>query len=59
MTKDASGDVIGMALNFDVFDEPEPEIHGNLEQIFIFLEEVESPVKWVLLYLMQCWREIY
>lgn len=45
IVRDVSGKTIGIALNFDVFDEPEPEINGALQTIFIFLEEVESPVK--------------
>lgn len=45
VVKDANDRVISIALNFDIFDEPEPEIHGNLQPIFIFLEEVESPIK--------------
>lgn len=42
---DDSSRIIGVALNFDVNDEPEPESVGRLAVIFEFLEFVESAIK--------------
>lgn len=43
--KDDTNRIIGVALNFDVNDEPEPTVDGPLAVIFEFLEFVEIPIK--------------
>ncbi|XP_058813264.1 beta-alanyl-bioamine nonribosomal peptide synthetase ebony [Topomyia yanbarensis] len=43
--KDASGKSVGVSLNFDAYDEPEPEMVNNLVIIFEFLEYVEKPIR--------------
>lgn len=42
--------IIGVALNFDANDEPEPPIIGSLAVIFEFLDFVEVPIKYVLFF---------
>ena len=44
--KDKAGTVVGVALNFDVFDEPvvEPKVK-RLAYVFEFLESLEAPVR--------------
>lgn len=44
--KNESGQVVAVALNFDVFDEPVVEPHvRRLAYVFEFLESVEGPVR--------------
>ncbi|KAL9694360.1 hypothetical protein quinque_013645 [Culex quinquefasciatus] len=43
--KDRSGKSVGVSLNFDAYDEPEPELTNNLVIIFEFLEYVEKPIR--------------
>lgn len=43
--KDPSGKSVGVSLNFDAYDEPEPELTNNLVIIFEFLEYVEKPIR--------------
>ncbi|XP_055633046.1 beta-alanyl-bioamine nonribosomal peptide synthetase ebony [Toxorhynchites rutilus septentrionalis] len=44
--KNAEGQSVGVSLNFDAYDEPEPELHdNNLVIIFEFLEHVENPIR--------------
>lgn len=42
---DKSDRLIGVALNFDANDEPEPTVSSELAIIFEFLEFVEVPIK--------------
>lgn len=44
MVKTAEGDLVGVALNFDVLDEPPITITNPLAAAFDFLEFVEHPV---------------
>lgn len=37
--------IIGVALNFDANNEPEPPLSGALETIFTFLDKVEMPIR--------------
>lgn len=43
--KDPSGKSVGVSLNFDAYDEPEPELTNNLVIVFEFLEYVEKPIR--------------
>lgn len=43
----SSGKIVGVAINFDAWDEPEIEIQSKLSVIWEFLDYVEIPVKWV------------
>ncbi|XP_053698599.1 linear gramicidin synthase subunit C [Sabethes cyaneus] len=43
--KEPNGKSVGVSLNFDAYDEPEPEIDNNLCIIFEFLDYVERPIK--------------
>lgn len=45
IVKDETNRIIGVALNFDAHDEPEPPLSGALQTIFIFLDHVETPIK--------------
>lgn len=45
MIKDETGKSVGVSLNFDAHDEPEPEVNNNLVIIFEFLEYVEKPIR--------------
>lgn len=45
VVKDDANRIIGVALNFDAHDEPEPSLEGALETIFIFLDHLETPIK--------------
>lgn len=45
--KEPNGKSVGVSLNFDAYDEPEPEIDNNLSIIFEFLDYVERPIKLV------------
>ncbi|KAG5894177.1 hypothetical protein JTB14_001871 [Gonioctena quinquepunctata] len=45
VVKSRTGRIIGTALNFDVRDEPEIELHSKLTVIFEFLESTEGPVR--------------
>lgn len=50
--KDKCDRLIGVALNFDANDEPEPVVESELSKIFEFLEFVEAPIKYDISY---CW----
>lgn len=43
--KDDNNRTVGVALNFDANDEPEPNVNGPLCIIFEFLDFVEVPIK--------------
>lgn len=43
--KDNMNRIVGVALNFDANDEPEPPCNGPLTVIFEFLDFVEVPIK--------------
>lgn len=45
IVKDETNSIIGVALNFDANDEPEPPLSGALETIFIFLDHIETTMK--------------
>lgn len=45
IVKDEANRTIGVALNFDANDEPEPPLSSALQTIFIFLDHVETPMK--------------
>lgn len=45
IVNDESKRTIGVALNFDANNEPEPPLSGALETIFIFLDKVETPIR--------------
>lgn len=45
IVKDGTNRIIGVALNFDANDEPEPPLSGALQTIFIFLDYVETQMK--------------
>lgn len=47
VVKDKCGRLIGVALNFDANDEPEPVVSSELAIIFEFLEFIEAPIKYV------------
>lgn len=46
VVKDKCGRLIGVALNFDANDEPEPTVVSELATIFEFLEFIEVPIKY-------------
>lgn len=46
LAKTGSGKIVGVAINFDAWDEPEIEIHSKLSVIWEFLDFVEIPVKY-------------
>lgn len=46
VVKDVDGRIIGVALNFDAHDEPDVQLVGGLETIFIFLDHLEVPIKY-------------
>lgn len=43
--KDANGQSVGVALNFDARDEPEVQVHSKLIVVFEFLEFLEGPIR--------------
>nr|BDT05249.1 ebony protein [Gryllus bimaculatus] len=43
--KSENGDIVGVAFNFDAYDEPPVEIDSKLNIIFDFLEYLEGPVR--------------
>lgn len=46
IVKDEMNQTVGVALNFDANDEPEPPpLIGTLCTIFVFLDHVETPIK--------------
>ncbi|PSN51264.1 hypothetical protein C0J52_11788 [Blattella germanica] len=45
IVKDSKGTPVGVALNFDVHDEPEVKITSKLEVVFEFLEHLEGPLR--------------
>lgn len=45
VVKNANDEIIAVALNFDLYREPEVEVDGALQVIFQFLDEVENPIK--------------
>jgi hypothetical protein len=48
LIKDASGEPVGVALNFDAHDEPAVEIASKLENVFDFLEFLEGPIRYCI-----------
>jgi hypothetical protein len=46
LIKDACGQPVGVALNFDAHDEPSVEISSKLAVVFDFLEFLEGPVRY-------------
>lgn len=53
--KDKCDRLIGVALNFDANDEPEPVVESELSKIFEFLEFVETPIKYDI---FNCWNNL-
>lgn len=45
VAKDKDGKIQGVALNFEVRDEPEVEIKSLLNIVFEFLESIEGPIR--------------
>jgi hypothetical protein len=46
LIKDANGEPVGVALNFDAHDEPTVEIASKLAIVFDFLEFLEHPIRY-------------
>lgn len=51
IVKDENERIIGVALNFDANDEPEAPLVCGLAPIFIFLDYLEMPIKYLPFYL--------
>lgn len=45
VVKDGANRIIGVALNYDANDEPQPDFSGALRTVLIFLHHLEEPVK--------------
>lgn len=50
--KDSSGRSVGVALNFDARDEPEVQVNSKLVVVFEFLEFLEGPIRYFILFLI-------
>lgn len=46
-----NGKLIGVSLNFDVHDEPEVELTSQMQIVFEFLETMEQPVRYILIFI--------